>query len=420
MRTRKQGARWLTAVSLIGGVLVSGWGGVQAAGFAILEQSPRGMGNAFAGAAAKAETPATVFFNPAGMVRLEGTQFSGGGTLLAPSVEFEDQGSNTTGGDGGDGGETVLVPNLYATQELTRGVVFGLGVNAPFGLATDYDRDWKGRFHAVESRLKTVNVNPAVAVRLGKGLSLGLGLNVQYADAELSNALTSQALGLPPKAPAEGFLKVEGDSVAVGGNLGLLYELSPDTRFGLAYRSQVAHTLEGDAEFTTPRGTQKKGVSAGLTLPETVELGLYHRLANRWALMGSVTWTHWSRFEELKLEFGDGTQSTTPQDWEDSFRYSLGVDYTANRKWTLRGGITYDETPIPNARRRTPRIPGEDRGWIAFGASYAPTRSLGIDLGYAFVFFQDPRINNTTQGRTLKGEFESNVHLVGVQFNWTP
>jgi long-chain fatty acid transport protein len=174
-----------------------------AAGFASTEHGTSGLGNAFAGAAALAEDPSTVWFNPAGMTFLEGRQFAAALHVGVPSIEFQNEGSTLSplvgngplsGGDGGDAGDTFLVPNLYYVHSLSEQFTFGLGINAPFGLTTEYDDDWVGRYHAINTELVTVNINPNLAWKINDAVALAFGLNALYFDGELSNAIDQSAI----------------------------------------------------------------------------------------------------------------------------------------------------------------------------------------------------------------------------------
>src|SRR2546422_6622828 len=74
---------------------------VGAAGFQVNEQSARGLGSAFAGEAAAAEDASTIFFNPAGMTRLSGTQFVSSGFVIKPTGNFHNEGSRLNSAVGG-------------------------------------------------------------------------------------------------------------------------------------------------------------------------------------------------------------------------------------------------------------------------------------------------------------------------------
>ena len=201
---------------LLLGLALAGFAGRgQAAAFALIEQSASGLGNAYAGQAASAQDASTVFFNPAGMTLLPDTQMAVSGHLIQPSLKFSGTFSAPVGGgQGGDAGGVAFVPNLYFVHPLARDIHLGVGINAPFGLKTDYDAGWVGRFQALKSEIKTINVKPSIAWKISDQLSLGAGLDIQRIEATLSNNIS-------PSAPGS-LMTVKGDDYGWGYNLGLL------------------------------------------------------------------------------------------------------------------------------------------------------------------------------------------------------
>ncbi|HSO20783.1 MAG TPA: outer membrane protein transport protein, partial [Desulfosarcina sp.] len=132
-------------------------------------------------------------------------------------------------------------------------------------------------------------------------------------------------------------------------------------------------------------------------------------------------WTNWSRLEELRIKFGSGAaDSVTTLDWDDTWRYSLGGIFRPIAPLELRAGVAFDETPIPDARRRTPRIPGADRTWVTFGAGYQFTPMIRADFAYAHLFVDDPKIDKdvTEQENLLRGalvgEYDASVDIVSA------
>jgi long-chain fatty acid transport protein len=417
---------------------------VYASGFAILEQSVRGQGTAHAGAAALAEDPSTIFYNPAGLVRLPGKQAEVGLHYIVPKAEFNNNGSSTvlttplTGGDGKDGGEAAFVPNLYYSQQLSDGVVVGVGFFAPFGLATEYDPDWVGRYHAVESKLATININPAMAARMNDKWSLGAGLSIEHADATLSNkvdfgtigqVLLGGALGGTPQGD-DGFAEVEGDGWAYGFNIGLLYEPSQATRFGLSFRSSIHHKLDGDITYAYETSTAQMiaatsnlvdgNATATVDLPETLALAGYHAFNDKLAMLADITFTNWDRFKELRIEYDTGQPDTVvTTKWNDTWRLGLGLIYAATDNCTGRIGLAYDQTPVPGEAFRTPRIPDDDRFWIAIGAGYQVSERFEFNLGYTHVFVDDPQVNKSAAGEdafrgAIIGEWDASVDIFSV------
>lgn len=413
MKNNMKRAAWLLASGLLGFSSAA-----SSAGFSLIEESASGLGNAFAGGAASAEDASTVFFNPAGMTRLSGSQLSLVLHAIKPTAEFSNTASvaaagRPLGGNGGDAGNWTPVPNFYYVTELSQNLRAGLGISSPFGLKTEYDPSWMGRFQAIKSDLKTININPALAYKINDQLSVGAGLNAQYISAELTNAVY---LGAGP----EGQAKVKGDDWSVGYNLGVLYELNPATRFGLAYRSDVRHKLEGDVTFTgvpAPNGP----ISAEITLPETVSLSGFHQINPQWAMMGDITWTRWSRFQELRIVRNTGITVGQPtiENWDDTYRFALGASYQQSKQLKLRGGIAYDQSPVSDAYR-TARIPDADRTWLTVGATYQLSAKSSMDFGYAHIFVANATINinnpSPTPGK-LAGSYDNSVDILSAQFN---
>ncbi len=373
------------------------------AGFALIEQNVSGLGNAYAGQAASAQDASTIYFNPAGMTMLPDRQVVIAGHLIRPQAEFSGS-SNIGGGNGGDAGSLSLVPNAYFAFRLTPDVHLGIGVNAPFGLATEYDSTWAGRTQAIKSELKTINVNPSIAWKASETLSLGAGVSIQYAEATLTNL-----------AGAPGLVTVKGDDYGWGFNLGALWKLGDATRLGFAYRSEVDYTLEGTVGFSVATGLNGP-VTADADLPASASLSLFHKIDDRLDLLADVTWMGWSSFDELRILRTTGALvGVTPENWEDSYRYSLGMNYHMDSKWLLRAGLAFDETPVADAYR-TARIPDEDRTWIAFGAQYKLSDASTLDFGYAHLFVKDANINKTESGVTLTGTYDASVDILSAQF----
>lgn len=415
-------------------VLALSSGSVSAAGFQLLEQNASGLGNAYAGSAAVAENASTVFYNPAGMTRLAAREASVGLSLIRPSFKFKDQGSSAgalTGGSS-DAGSWAALPNAYFTWALNDDLRLGLGIGAPFGLMTDYQRNWLGSAHSIEFDIKTVNLNPALAWRVNEQLSLGFGLNWQRMDAEyLRRAGT---MNLPPAAGslplASTLVKLKADDDSWGWNAGVLLQLSEATRLGLSYRSKIKHQLRGDLKASGPVAAFNAAVSskAGATveLPDTFILSLAHALDSRWELLADVSWTGWSSIKRVDIKRRSGAQAgQTAQvldtDFRDSWRLALGANYRLDPAWKLKFGLAHDQTPVKNARKRLTSLPDNDRLWFSFGAQWQPAAGNTLDLGVAYLYVRDTSINAgdaaDPQRGLVKGEYDSSVWIVGAQYS---
>lgn len=406
-------------------------GGAYAAGFALNEQSGSAVGLAFAGGAASGEDASTVFYNPAAMVRIPGTLLSVGVHGVMPDLKFNNQGSFTTGGalTGGDGGRSakgVVVPNFYLVTDITPNIKYGFGISAPFGLVTEYNGDWVGRYQALKSVIKTYDLNPSLAYKVNDRVSFGAGFNAQYINANLTKAIDFSLLSGGVPQTADGAVDVSGNSWAYGYNLGALFQFPTGTRVGLAYRSTVHQTLEGSASFTNvpaalsadPRFANSK-MTAAVTLPDSISLSAVQEIGSKWELLSDVTFTRWSYFNQLAFVFANGQTSVTVENWRNTFRGSLGAAYRYSERLKLRGGFGFDQSPVRGAFR-TAAIPDSHRKILAVGADYKFSKTDWVDFAYQHLFFNNAGIANNqlaSGAGFLIGTFNLDANILSLQYN---
>ena len=437
-----------------------------AAGFAIIEENSTDLGSAYSTGAAGNGEASAMYFNPAAITGFNEARISAGAALIAPDITFNPSSASNltlggvplTGNDGGDVGVLALVPNLYYTRPLNQQWHLGLGLSVPFGLESEYENGWIGRYHALNSKVLTLNLNPALAFKANNQFSMGFGLNLQYIHAELSTAIDSGgicvaqlaqatgnpvaaaqqcgAIGLTPgNAAVDGKGLIEGDDWSIGYNLGVLYQATPATRIGAAFRSGIDHDLSGDADFTIPANFTgflaqagssaftDTGAAASVSLPATLSLSAAHRVSDQLELHGDVSWIQWSRFVKLVIQYDNPAQpdTVTTEEWDDTLRFALGGNYRLDDRWILRAGLALDRSPVPSTERRTPRIPDADRTWLSLGFGYQYSPKLSIDVGYTHLFFDSADIDNDTEGAlryNLKGDYDGSANLLGVQLNY--
>jgi long-chain fatty acid transport protein len=264
-----------------------------------------------------------------------------------------------------------------------------------------------------------------MAFKVNDQLSLGFGVSAMWAQAELTNAVNFGAAG-------EGSSKVKGDDWGFGFNLGAIYQATPDTRIGMAYRSKIDQNLKGDVTFVRPTNilppgvlaaTANSNVTAGVSLPENFSISAFSKVNDTWDIMGDVTWTHWSRFKELKIVRDNGAivgGAATPENWDNTMRYSIGANYHYSNAIKLRAGLAYDEEAI-NDQFRTARIPGNDRKWLSLGANWKATPNSSVDVGYSHLFISNASIDssknepNPAKG-VLKGNYDGSVDILSFQY----
>lgn len=414
-------------------------GSAGASGFALIEEGASGLGNAYAGGTAVAADATTIYYNPAGMSRLHGTNFSIVASGIQPSAKFTNGSSvaaplqPSVGGTGGDAGSLVWVPNAYISTEINPELSIGLGINAPFGLETSYDPSWMGRFQAIKSKLQTVNLNPSVAYRINDSLSVGAGLNYQRITGNLTSAVNYSAaafsaggaglLGLIGGPGVEGISTITGSDNAWGYNLGLLFNPSPQTRVGLAYRSTVNYTLNGTVTFSNRpavlAGAIPDGpVSLAIKMPDSFSASVFHKMDGKWDVMADLTWTGWSVFQQLNIVRANGQSLQNVQEnWKDTWRVSVGSNYHYSQRWMARIGVAFDQAPVSDAYR-TVRIPDGNRTWLALGGQYKPDEADAFDFAYAHLFVGNVSINQPSAANgTVNGSYNDSVDIVSVQYS---
>ncbi|MCK4707746.1 MAG: outer membrane protein transport protein, partial [Gammaproteobacteria bacterium] len=246
------------------------------------------------------------------------------------------------------------------------------------------------------------------------------------------------SLGATPQGK-DGFAELDGSGWAYGYNFGILFDVDDDIRLGFAYRSGMDHDVSGDADFTLPGELSfltatgsflDTTLTAAVTLPASTSISYFQNINKDISIMADYTLTSWSSFEELRIDYASAQDDTvTTEAWEDSARISFGLNYLASEKWLYRFGLAIDETPIPTAELRTPRIPGNDRTWITFGVTHQIDKDRSFSLAYARLFVDDTDVNNTYEvedpaspatvlEHTLSGTYEASVDIISAQVKW--
>ncbi|AMO55044.1 long-chain fatty acid outer membrane transporter [Endozoicomonas montiporae] len=355
-----------------------------AAGFLLVEDSATGLGRAFAGEGAIADNAAVGARNPAAMATFDTAAFSVGLSYINPSVDTEVH--SATFGDTGkakDIAPDAWVPNIHYIHPVSDKFAVGTSVFSNFGLSTEYPKN-VGSLGGGNTELMTVNWAVNGSYRMNEQFSIGAGVNVLYADAEMNRYI-------PPGSPVSGgqrAVKMKGDGYGYGWNAGLLWEISPQHRIALTYRSSIDTTLKGKGDFLS-QGITNTSAEMDIEFPDLWELSGYHRVATKWALSYSVLRTGWSSFKELKAEsssctVGKGVCFEKAEYWKDSWRYSAGVTHYLNNQWTLRAGVALDRSPV-KGEYRTMSIPDSDRYWYTVGATYSIQDNSTIDIGFAYL-----------------------------------
>jgi long-chain fatty acid transport protein len=391
------------------------------AGFALYEGGARAtaMGGALVG---KADDPSAVWYNPAGITQLPGTQVMAGMTVILPKTDV-----TTT--DPTTGRETKtpmeedawLPPHFYVTHQLSDQFWLGFGVFSPFGLGTEFDAEWAGRFNSYKALIKTVNFNPNIAWKINDQLSIAAGLDVMWFDLELRNKIPvffgTTFLG-------EVDQKLTGDSFGWGGNLALHYRPCQYAALGVSYRSRVEQNVSGEAEFHRDRlvpsflfnNTDARG---SIMLPDEVYVGLAVFPMPKLSLEVGTVWTNWSTYDKLRIDYADplvpGVDSAEREKhWEDAWRIFFGAEYKVNEMLDLRFGYVFDQEPSPDEYVDF-LVPANDRHLFSFGPGIHWC-GWDFDLSYTYLWVMDRTMSNESIGDS---KFEGgNAHLIGLSASY--
>jgi long-chain fatty acid transport protein len=393
-----------------------------ASGFALQNQNGSGNGNAYAGAAATSEDAGTIYFNPAGMTRLdEGTSVAIGATVLDRSIQFSDKGtaavpSFTVGTSGGDAGGTSIVPAAYVSMSLMPALRFGIGVSPTFGNKTEYSTSFVGRFSGYYADMEQININPSLAYRISDMVSIGGGANYATNEIEFRQMV-------PVAAGVQRTAILKGDGDGWGWNIGTTIQLSEASRLGLTYRSKIKIDLQG-TQYVVGVPGYPISIRSTLETPDSASVALSQKVGAPWEILADVTWTGWSSVKTLPvISRATGAQTTSlSYNFKDTWRVGLGANYTLNDAWKLRVGTAYDKSPVPSDADRTMTLPDSDRIWLAFGARYTLSKAASIDVGYSHIFFKkvsSSRFVDLTgfPDQTVKGEFKTSADQLSMQLN---
>lgn len=400
------GKIWRLGAAVVAPLILLPLSPVSAGGLYLNEFNTPSAGVAGAGAAAVASDASTAFHNPAGMTRVEGKQVMGGLGMLYGSTRFDaDDSTPIAGGDGGQAFEypVPLITGFYV-HDVTDDLKAGIGLLSLTGAQLDYSDNWSGRFLVQDVELLTLSAQPVVAYQVTDWLSFGGGVNVMYASLDYK-------LAAPTGGSSDGRISLDGDDVAFGFNLSTLVELSPQTRLGVSYQSEIELEFSGDLDVD-PLGVSF-GSDTELTLPQFIRVGIYHELDEQFAILGTVGWDDWSELDALYISTEAGS-ADVPRDWRDTYHIAGGLHYRPDEDWLLQGGIAFDSSPV-DSEDRTPDMPIDRQIRYATGVQYQWSESLNIGGALEFIDMGDAEIDRPF----LKGEYSENyIVYVGLNVNW--
>jgi long-chain fatty acid transport protein len=419
-------------------------GQAMASGFQIREDSVQAMARSHAGSASDWGDAAVVANNPAAMSLFDKTTVQSDLTAIDLSGTFSGGGHDAlgqplSGGNGGDAGDIAPVPAFHFILPVGNGFSLGASFTAPFGLKTQYDAGWVGRYQALKSDVRTFDFTLAGSYKFNDMFSVGLSVITQRIQAELTNAVDFGAILTPAAFPAfqpqsaDGFASVKGHDTSIGWDIGVLFRPTPNTNIGLNYRSKIDHTLNGHATFAVPTNVQfvlgsigstafqNSAISASVSTPSVLTFSISQKFSDAFTLSADIERTNWNSLQSLTVNFANPAQppSTEQFQWSSSMEYALGMDWKFAPEWTLRAGIARDETPTNNTFR-DPRLPDNNRQLYSIGLGFMPSENASWNIGYSHIAIDTPTVNDVSAtGSTLVGKYSADANLFGISGTFT-
>lgn len=370
-----------------------------AAGYQLRYQGAESMGTSFASAGSYGNSISNAYYNPGLFLSQKNDRAAALELMVLNPTEAQFT-SSTGGASEDDYASASLSGGLFFGYKLDEKTAITVGLTTPWATATDYDSDWQGRYHALETELITLNLQPMFTKQVSDKWILSVGPQIQSMSGVLS---TASFTGLPTDLVNE----FEGDDIALGGVLAVTYKPSDKTTVGFNYTSRIKHTLEGDLKFSppalaagTPPGSggplvNSNDASTEITTPDFFTLSVSHVLSEKMIGHVSYSYTNWSLFDELRL-VGNGAAaggaapvtSVVPQNWEDTYIASVGATHFLKDNFTFRWGVSYETGAVNNADR-TPRTQDTDRLGLGVGATFKVASKLRLDIGLNHILYID-------------------------------
>ncbi len=408
-----------------------------AGGLILYEVGTEDVGLAAAGYAARAQDATTVFTNPAGMTRLEGNQFQLGTQVLYSNTKFSNGGSSPQLGTGNGGkmvGDSGWFPggNMFMSYSLSPDVKLGFAVVGNTGLSLKYDDNWVGRYYVQQATLMAASFLPSIAYRVNDKLSVGASVNAMYGYLKSVTGINNIAPGA-----ADGKLVVRDTQWGWGGNLGVLYEATKGTRFGLTYSSEVKLDFSAPTQFSglapglstvlNNRGLLNANVDLGVNIPQQLMGSAFHTINDRWAVLGNIGWQQWSRFGQVQVgvDSNNPTNLTTSVPFKDTWHAAIGAQHRLSDPWRLNFGVAYDTGFQPNGSTVSPLLPTNTT--LRLGAGVQNQVSKTFSWGIAGEYGVGGTLNVNKQGAdptiggrgNLVGSYDDiRNYFVSANFNW--
>lgn len=398
-----------------------------AEGFAINEWSAEGV--AMGGARMFAEgDAANVAYNPASITKVDGEAFKVSATYISPHGEYDLYGENDKLLESGHNRVHFgFAPGSYYVKKLNDKDWFGIGAFSRFAMVSEFERNSQVSTNAFVSRLDGVSVTPTFAHKFDDKWSAAVGAEINY----VRLTMEKNSVWNPIEREALMPTHTKGESYALGWNAAVNYAFDDKNEMGVVYRSRIKHSMEADFNaynMTTPYGTiDISGDAYGeVTLPESWHIGYSHKFNDRTRVELNAVRTGWDTYKNLDITLSNTTSGLldrtlkNPKNWEDGWRYAIGIEHKLSDKYTVMAGFAYDESSIPYNGGDF-MVPTGNRKTYSIGARYNDKdQTLAIALGWMDVgdlrfAFTDAADKDGYKGRHAHTH-DSFTKIIGISY----
>ena len=405
-----------------------------AGGLLAYETGTADVALASAGFGARAQDASTIYTNPAGMTRLEGSQVLLAPQLLHGKVTFSIGPGTSSALGTDDGGNAVgWFPSggTFFSYSVSRELKLGVGVAGSFGLREAYHDGWVGRYYAQGATLIGLSFLPAIAYRFSDNFSAGLAVNAMYGVLKERVAINNLG-GIP-----DGQLRFDSTTWGWGLNVGLLYEASAETRFGLTYNSRVKLGFSAPAQFSglssglqavlDALGLSTSGITARLIVPQQVLLAAFHQIDARWAILGNVGWQQWSKFGMPTIGLNNSNDPrglTFNLDYKDTWHGAAGAQVRLSEPWLLSFGVAYD-SGFQDSSKVSPMLPVNSAWRFGLGVQNQVSKAFSWGIAAEYMYGGSLDVNEQSSATValggrgdLVGSYHPGIPFLAAQLEW--
>ncbi|MCK5146456.1 outer membrane protein transport protein [bacterium] len=365
-----------------------------------------GMGGAFVGLA---DDFSAVFFNPAGLSQLKGTNFSFYFTDVIPTATYK---LDMAGIDATSKTNHYISGALAAFFDVSEKIKLGFYADIPSGLGAEWDgkdlANLGGNFLWM-SKIGIFNFGPAISFKASEKFAIGATVNIAYGIMEMQRPVDADGNGTMDAQYVD-----DGHGTGLGFTIGMLFKPSPKFQIGLTVKTENKVGFSGTANAPL---MQQMGAPADsdfdrdITWPIWVGGGIAFMPNDKLTFTADVQWTQWSKIDHIMTKYADATWAFAmgqmggdkmPFHWEDALQIRFGAQYKLNETIALRAGYYNDPTPGVDETANI-LLPQLSYNVITVGMGFNAGGPFSFDFSLEYLMGKDLEIPVGTYAHAMPG-----------------